>query len=94
MAVLFLLIPLISNAQIEKAPVCSQQGWKLVYQSKSDDKVSKYTEETVSVEKTPGKWTVKILTHYDKQNNEKSLPAIPVTYTLTNSQWMAHSVKS
>ena len=44
MAVLFLLIPLISNAQIEKAPVCSQQGWKLVYQSKSDYKVSKYTE--------------------------------------------------
>lgn len=93
MAVLFLLIPFISNAQIEKAPVCSQQGCKLVYQSKSDDKVSKYTEETVSVEKTPGKWTVKILTHYDKQNNEKSLPAIPVTYTLTNSQWMAHNIE-
>lgn len=93
MAVLFLLIPFISNAQIEKAPVCSQQGWKLVYQSKSDDKVSKYTEETVSVEKTPGKWTVKILTHYDKQNNEKSLPAIPMTYTLTNSQWMAHNIE-
>lgn len=92
MAVLFLLIPFFSIAQIEKAPVCSQQGWKLVYQSKSDDKVSKYTEETVSVEKTPGKWTVKILTRYDNQNKEKALPAILMTYTINKSQWMVHNI--
>lgn len=92
MAVLFLLIPFFSIAQIEKAPVCFQQGWKLVYQSKSDDKVSKYTEEVVSVNKTPDKWTVKILTRYDNQDKKTALPAIPMTYTMNKSQWMVHNI--